>query len=90
MQFLAKFCELRPRPNKAGFGGKMKKKSHGGSRPGAGRPSTNGPTRTLTLRIPEEDIYALKSAGIDNLNRFYVDAGKEKIARMEANNELTG
>lgn len=64
---------------------KMKKKSkRGGARPGAGRPSLDGPTTTLTFRIPDEDIKRLKEAGISNISRFYVEAGKKAIKRLKA------
>lgn len=59
------------------------KKPRGGARPGAGRKSLAGPTRTLTLRIPEIDLDALAAAGIDNLSRFYVEAGKKAIRRLK-------
>lgn len=60
----------------------MKKATHGGARPGAGRPSLVGPTRTLTLRIPSGDLEKLEKAGIANLSRFYVDAGNKAIKKM--------
>lgn len=59
------------------------KKQRGGSRPGAGRPSLDGPTTTLTFRIPDEDIATLKAAGITNISRFYVEAGSKAIKRLK-------
>lgn len=60
------------------------KTKHGGVRPGAGRPSLDGPTKTLTFRIPTEDIERLTAAGITNISRFYVEAGKRAIKRLKA------
>lgn len=60
-----------------------KKSTHGGSRPRAGRPSLDGPTTTLTFRIPTEDIDRLKAAGVTNISRFYVEAGKKAIKRLK-------
>jgi hypothetical protein len=72
-----------PRPNKAGVCGKMNNQpTRGGSRPGAGRPSLDGPTTTLTFRIPNDDIERLKKAGVTNISRFYVMAGRKAIRRL--------
>lgn len=62
---------------------KNKKPTRGGARPGAGRPSLSGPTTTLTFRIPDEDIARLRAAGITNISRFYVEAGKKAIKRLK-------
>lgn len=59
------------------------KSTRGGARPGAGRKALAGPTRTLTLRIPEADLLALEAAGVDNLSRFYVEAGRKAIGRLK-------
>lgn len=59
------------------------KPTHGGSRPGAGRPSLDGPTKTLTFRIPAEDIDRLKALGVTNISRFYVEAGKKAIKLLK-------
>jgi hypothetical protein len=57
-------------------------KARGGARIGAGRKPTEGPTRTLTLRIPAVDLQALEAAGVINLSQFYVQAGKKAIKRL--------
>lgn len=59
------------------------KQNHGGKRTGAGRPSLNGPTKTLTFRIPLADIKALQSAGVTNISRFYVEVGAKAIKRLK-------
>lgn len=59
------------------------KPKHGGARKGAGRPTLNGPTRTLTMRIPQSDLDALEAAGITNFSAFYVKAGKAAIRRLK-------
>jgi len=56
---------------------------HGGPRKGAGRKPLNGPTRTLTLRIPIADLEILEKASITNLSRFYVEAGRKAIKRLK-------
>jgi len=61
----------------------MTEKKHGGRRPGAGRPSADGPTRTMTFRIPIADLEVLEKAGITNLSRFYIEAGKKVIKRLK-------
>jgi hypothetical protein len=59
-----------------------KKNTHGGARKGAGRKPVDGPTRTLTFRIPIADLDALDNAGVINLSRFYIEAGKKAIMRL--------
>jgi len=61
----------------------IEKNNHGGVRLGAGRPSLEGPTRTLTFRIPIADLEALEKAGVTNLSRFYIQAGKKAIKRLK-------
>lgn len=60
-----------------------KKTSHGGARSGAGRPSIDGPTRTLSFRIPVADLDALEKAGVTNFSRFYIEAGKKEIKHLK-------
>lgn len=59
------------------------KTNRGGARPGAGRPAAEGPTRTLTMRIPEADLLVLEAAGVTNLSQFYVQAGKRAMKRLK-------
>lgn len=60
-----------------------KNNPHGGARSGAGRHPIDGPTRILSLRVPVADIEALEKAGVTNLSRFYIEAGKKEIKRLK-------
>lgn len=50
-----------------------KKRKHGGSRPGAGRPKTKPPTTTLSWRVPVALAPALKTK-IDTIIKKAVKA----------------
>lgn len=63
----------------------MEKIKRGGARPGAGRKPALGPTKSLAMRIPQEDLNFLQQAGIDNLSQFYIDAGRKAIKRLKKN-----
>lgn len=63
----------------------MKKETHGGVRPGAGRKSILGPTKSLAMRIPIADLDFLQQAGIENLSQFYIEAGRKAMKKLKKN-----
>lgn len=57
--------------------------THGGARPGAGiRKHPRSPTRTISFRIPENNVAILAAAGIDNPAAFYKLAGEKDLKKL--------